>query len=298
MEKLEKERFDHDKEFRITGISRSGNHAIINWILAHIQDKEFCFLNCTEPKFNPFETCRPLGPEEKGWHTNISGLDVSQEVKGNFIWKDYLLYSHEDSFLGPLVHPGFRKKREQWVGRARSKKDILIIRDPLNLFASRRKAGFLLGHEIHSGHKPMSVNSIRRIYKQHAKEVLGRSNFLKDKIIINFNLWVKNKDYRNAIVQQLGLEEHTDEGMRTVSRVAGGSSFDGTSISASELHRRLEERWKEYAEEPDFREIFDEELIDLTIQIFGKTEAVKTTANFGKQEENLISSQRESLLSE
>ena len=296
MEKKEKTEFDHDKEFRITGISRSGNHAIINWILAHIQEKDFCFLNCTEPKFNPFETCRPLGPEEKGWHTNISTFDFYQEVKGNFIWKDYLLFSHEDSFLGPLVHPRFLEKREQWVGRARSKKDILIIRDPFNLFASRRKAGFLLGHENHSGHRPMSVNSIRRIYKQHAKEVIGKSNFLKEKIIINFNLWVKSKDYRSAIAKKLGLENHTDEGMRKVSGVAGGSSFDGTSISARELHRRLEERWREYAGESDFWEIFDEELLDLTIEIFGETEAVKAFSDFGMEEEKLDHSRKESQL--
>ena len=297
MKNLEQKQFSHDKEIRITGISRSGNHAVINWILAHIREKNFCFLNCTEPKFNPFESCRPLGPEEKGWYTNISNLNFNQEVKGNFVWKDYLLFSHEDTFLGPLVHPKFLEKREQWVGRARSKKDILIIRDPFNLFASRRKAGFFLDQGNHSGHKPMSVNSVRRIYKQHAKEVLGKSNFLKEKIVINFNLWVRSQDYRSTIVKKLGLKNHTDEGMREVSHVAGGSSFDGTSIPARELHRRLEERWKEYAGESDFREIFDEELIDLTIQIFGETEAVKTFSNFETQEEKSIHSPTESLLS-
>ncbi|SOC79903.1 hypothetical protein SAMN06296241_1443 [Salinimicrobium sediminis] len=283
-EKLHQEQLDHQNEFRITGISRSGNHAVINWILGHIQDKEFCFLNCTEPKFNPYETCRPLGSEEDSWYTNIPDFNIEEERKGNFIWKDYLLYSHEDSFLGPLEHREFKKNRERWIGKAKNRKDILIIRDPFNLFASRRKAGFLLGHEPEAGPKPMSVHSIRRIYKQHAKEVLGKSNFLKDKVVINFNRWVKNPVYREAIALELGLE-HTDEGMQEVSRVAGGSSFDGTSISAAELHRKLEERWKIYAPDPAFQGIFDAELIALSKEIFGETEALKAILEYSKKEE-------------
>ena len=266
--------YHHQQEFRVTGISRSGNHAIINWILGHLQDKTYCFLNCAEPKFNPFKTCRPLGANEKCWETNIPDFDIEKEINGNFSKKDYLLFSHEDSFLGPLVHRDFRENRERWLGRPAHRKDILIIRDPFNLFASRRRAGFLLGYENNFKLRPMSAHSLRRIYKQHAKEVLGRSNFLKNKLVIHFNRWVKDPEYRRDIATALELD-HTDEGMRQVSRVAGGSSFDGTSIATEELHPKLEVRWKNYAADPAFRQIFDEELIDLSSQIFGETEAVK-----------------------
>lgn len=283
-EKLHQEQYDHKNEFRITGISRSGNHAVINWILGHIQEKKFCFLNCTEPKFNPFESSRPLTPQGDSWYTNIPAFNMAEERKGNFLWKDYLLYSHEDSFLGPLEHREFKKNRESWLGKPKSRKDILIIRDPFNLFASRRKAGFLRGHESDTGPKPMSVHSVRRIYKQHAKEVLGRSNFLKDKVVINFNRWVKDPGYREAIAIALDLE-HTDEGMKEVSRVAGGSSFDGTSISAGELHAKLEKRWKNYISDPAFREIFDAELLALSKEIFGETEAGNAILNYSQKEE-------------
>lgn len=279
----EKDQINHQNEIRITGLSRSGNHAVINWILGHLQEKEFCFLNCAEPKSNPFDTCRPLGPGEKSWYTNIPDLNIREEMCGDFVWKDYLLYSHEDSFLGPLKHRVFRENREKWLGRAGKRKDVLIIRDPFNLFASRRKAGLLLGHNTH-GAKPMSLNSLRRIYKQHAKEVLGRSDFLKDKVVINFNRWVKDRLYRKNIAGQLELE-HTDEGMKEVSRVAGGSSFDGVKISTEKLQQKLEERWKEYSVDPQFHEIFDEELIELSEAIFGETEAAKVLSRSPQKEE-------------
>ncbi|MGB8376392.1 MAG: hypothetical protein WCE57_13825 [Salegentibacter sp.] len=278
----EKDQYDHQTEFRITGLSRSGNHAVINWILGHLQEEKFCFLNCTEPKHNPFETCRPLGPDGRSWDTNIPNFSIEEERRGNFARKDYLLYSHEDSFLGPLQHPEFQKNRENWLGKTMRKNDILILRDPFNLFASRRKAGLLLGHRTH-GAKPMSLKTLRRIYKQHAKEVLGRSEILRDKVIINFNRWVKDHSYRAAIAEELELQ-HTDEGMKEVSKVAGGSSFDGTSISAENLRRKLENRWKTYASEPQFRELFDAELTGLTRQIFGEIEPVRALSKVSKNE--------------
>ena len=75
--------------------------------------------------------------------------------------------------------------------------------------------------------------------------------------------------------------------MHEVSKVAGGSSFDGTSISAGELHKKLEERWKNYVADPAFRTIFDEELIDLSVQIFGETEAAKAFSEIEVQKENM-----------
>lgn len=281
----EQDQITHQNEIRITGLSRSGNHAVINWILGHLQERDFCFLNCAEPKHNPFKTCRPLGAGEKSWDTNIPNFDIKEEMRGNFAWKDYLLYSHEDSFLGPLKHRAYIENREKWLGKAGRRKDVLIIRDPFNLFASRKKAGLLLGHHTH-GAKPMSLNNVRRIYKQHAKEVLGRSDFLKDKVVINFNRWVKDRLYRKSIARQLELE-HTDEGMKQVSRVAGGSSFDGTAISAEELQRKLEERWKKYAADPEFHEIFDEELRELSNAVFGETEAAKVLSRSPQKEKQL-----------
>jgi hypothetical protein len=77
--------FHNRNEWRAVGMSRSGNHAIIQWLLAQAKGRT-CFLNCTEPKNNPFARPRCLGPAKRSYfaqrgtkscpspHTAVSGL--------------------------------------------------------------------------------------------------------------------------------------------------------------------------------------------------------------------------------
>jgi hypothetical protein len=46
-------------EIRVIGMSRSGNHAIIDWVLSQARGR-MCFLNCAEPGTNPFRSARPV----------------------------------------------------------------------------------------------------------------------------------------------------------------------------------------------------------------------------------------------
>ena len=55
----------NENEIRVVGMSRSGNHAIINWILQGIRGP-YCFLNCAEAGHNPFAWARPLKPGQNG----------------------------------------------------------------------------------------------------------------------------------------------------------------------------------------------------------------------------------------
>ncbi len=111
-------------ELRVVGMSRSGNHAIINWLL-EMEDEARCFLNCAEPRTNPFFSARPLG-HGNVYETNISDFDLEGERQGHFARKNLLLHSYEDVFLG-----GFGKKKvtamhDQWVGPSRRMVDVLI----------------------------------------------------------------------------------------------------------------------------------------------------------------------------
>lgn len=260
-------------EFRIVGISRSGNHAIINWIIRQIQGK-YCFLNCAEPKHNPFRTARPLSMEGKVFETNIDNFNLEKEKEKDFSEKDYLLYNYEDCFLGPLNNKAQAADRAEWVGISEVKKDLLILRDPFNLFASRIKAGLMRGHYTHYGVKPISLLTIKRIYKQHAREFLGEKNHLKNKVPIKFNSWTSDETYRREITEALNIP-FTDEGLQDVPSVAGGSSFDGRTLSGKGNKMNLNSRWKKYANDEEYWSLFDQELIDLTTEIFGEIEPVK-----------------------
>lgn len=256
-----------DNEFRIIGLSRSGNHAIINWIINQLQGR-YCFMNCVEPKYNPYFTSRPLSEGGNSYLTNISNFDLEKEREGNFSLKDYLLYSHEDCFLGSMNNRDFLKNRFEWVGSAATGKDLLILRDPFNLFASRIKSGLITGHYTHHGTRPISVLTLKRIYKQHAREFLGKKKYLKNRVLINFNRWTAEKEYRKAIAQELNIS-FSDKGFTEVMDVAGGSSFDGTKFCGNASGMDLNNRWKEFASDEFFWSFFDEELVELAREIFG-----------------------------
>lgn len=260
-------------EFRFVGLSRSGNHGIINWLISQIEER-YCFLNCAEPKYNPYLTARPLKEEGKVYQTNISNFNLEKEQKKNFSEKDYLLYNHEDCFLGPLNNKIQQEDRQKWVGLSKNKRDILILRDPFNLFASRIKAGLIRGHYTHHGARPISTLTLKRIYKQHAREFLGEKNYLKNKLPVKFNSWTSDKEYRRKITEELDLT-FTDKGFKEVSVVAGGSSFDGVKLSGRANQMSLNSRWRKFAHDEEYWSLFDEEMVELAQKIFGDIEPVQ-----------------------
>jgi hypothetical protein len=269
---MENDQKAQQHEYRILGLSRSGNHAVINWVISQLEG-EYVFLNCTEPKHNPFLTCRPLALEGDSYLTNKPDFDLEKEQKGSLTIKDYLIYNHEDSFLGSLNSAAQQKARTQWVGQSKLQKDVLILRDPFNLFASRIKAGLIRGHYTHHGARPISTLTLKRIYKQHAHEFLGNRKNLKNKILVNFNLWTSNMSYREDLARQLDIP-FRDSGFTEVPAVAGGSSFDGITFAGKANEMRLQDRWRAFEDDEEYWKLFDEEIVDLTEQIFGKIEPV------------------------
>lgn len=255
----------NNTEFRIVGMSRSGNHSIINWILEQLQGR-YCFLNCAEPKTNPFHSARPLN-DNKTYQVNYQDFDLDAEKKGKFSQKDYLLHSYEDCFLGMLNHKSFEEQHDTFVGTSNRRVDILILRDPFNLFASRKKSGFF-DAQAGLGSKPVSSLTTARIWKQHAREFIGEKKyFLRKPVLINYNSWVSDDTYRQDIATALGIN-FTDKGFRQVSNCAGGSSFDGMRFDSSAHSMKVLERWKHFAHDQEYSKFFDEEIIRLSHKIF------------------------------
>lgn len=244
-------------EWRIIGLSRSGNHAVINWLLAHL-DGRYCFLNCVEPKYNPFECARPLGSGDL-YQVNYDGFELRAEQQGMHSRKDYLLYSYEDCFLGLLRHRPSEAWHDAWVGPSKARRDLLILRDPFNLFASR----------IHFGLDQIPHHRALGIWKQHAREALGIRRYLPaSRLCISYNRWVTSEQYRREIADQLGLH-FTDAAIDEVPTTAGGSSFDGLTHRGNASEMKVLDRWREFANDEDFWRLFDEETIRLSTELFG-----------------------------
>jgi len=209
----EKAEIVNQKEMRIFGLRRSGNHAVITWITEQ-QSGVVKHLNDVPPFENPFrytyEYCRDNYPgypkiEEK----------LRQEAIGNFTKKDCLLFNYEDYDFNQVISKNFERKHDIYVGKSTKRYDLLILRDPFNLLASRIKKGFVC---VKSSRK-----SFVDVWISHAKEFLGETNYLtQQKVCINYNQWVNDIDYRRQIAEQLDLN-FTDEGINIVSRRAGGS---------------------------------------------------------------------------
>lgn len=245
-----------EKEYRVVGMSRSGNHAIINWILKQTRGR-YCFLNCVEPKTNPFESARPMS-DGRSIETNIETLDIDAERAGRWSEKDLLLYSYEDCFLGMIASPRYERRRDAMVGRSGRRRDILILRDPFNLFASRRKKG---GAHI-------SDQTAMRIWKQHARQFLKMRRYLpSDTITINYNAWAGDVAYRRRLAADLDIT-FSDAAFDDIPSCNGGSSFDGRRFDGRASEMRVYERWRHFANDEAYWSIFDSEVIDLSEQIF------------------------------
>src|SRR4051812_25068332 len=200
----------NETEIRVVGMSRSGNHAIINWILAQAPGRTF-FLNCAEPGWNPFVSARPRTPELPGWRAPYGGFDVEAERDGRLSRKDLLVHSYEDTFLGPFKKAENEARHDEWVGRSARRIDLLVLRDPRNLFASR----------IASGYGWLDDEIVIRIWSQHAREFLGRRrNLRQERLMLSYAQWVVSSDYRQALAEALGLE-FDDTAARKVPAAAG-----------------------------------------------------------------------------
>lgn len=252
----------NQRELRVIGMSRSGNHCIINWILRQVNGRS-CFLNCAEGKTNPFITARPLA-SGAAFKINYDGFDIDRERAGLFSDKDYLIHSYEDCFLGYACGDRFEADHDAFVGRSARRFDVLVLRDPFNLFASRRKMGV-----------GMPEATALRIWKQHAREFLGVRRYLRHApLSISYNRWAACRDYRRAIADRLGLA-FTDDGVDEVARCGGGSSFDGLRFDGRARGMPVSERWRHFAADPGYRRLFDRETVDLARAIFGDLPAIE-----------------------
>lgn len=259
------ESFVNQNEVRIIGMARSGVHAIVNWITAQI-DGRYCYLNCVDLKSNPFRTARSL-TEGRPYRANYDSFDLQQEQSGDFSAKDYLLYNYEDCFLGMVCHDEFEARHDAFVGPSKRRLDVLVLRDPFNLFASRKKAAFV--NPDTADVYVVSWKTARRIWKQYAREFIDGPRYLSNELVlIRYNDWVRDRDYRRQIAQDLGLS-FTDAGVQSVSKCAGGSSFDGLRYDGRADRMNVLQRWKHFRDDPQYRALFDEEMLRFSEEIFG-----------------------------
>lgn len=266
----------NQKEIRIFGIKRSGNHAIINWLFYQIPNK-VVFLNNCYPAGKKLRLYEGIGT------INCKGINYwdfkkkliffeSNPFKGQKIiaysredkrfnnqklkecLKEGLIISFENRDIQKMTTM-LDNDHDQLVGSSAEIFSFIIIRDPFNLFASIYKKW---GQEYLIRFIP--------IWKQYAQMLINpESDF--DSIL--YNQWLTDQNYRRKITEKLQIP-FDDSGKDTIANFGGGSSFDGLSNQIQAKDLKVLSRWQIFQDDPDFRSFFqDSEIIELSEQIFG-----------------------------
>jgi hypothetical protein len=146
---------------------------------------------------------------------------------------------------------------------------VLLIRDPLNLFASRIRMHHGAHHIYGEERAPIYFENSVALWKSHAREFLGDTDHLPGHVGIYYDSWLTNPAYRAAIAAQLDLVAD-EAALGIVPPHGGGSSFEGMApLGADAVERRLS-RHSELRE--DERILFariagDEELLALRARV-------------------------------
>ncbi|MGK7954882.1 MAG: hypothetical protein AB4063_06410 [Crocosphaera sp.] len=250
-------------EIKVVSLRRSGTHAIINWILGHYDyeigmAKDVAFFNNVTPKINFYRQLAKYHPKKLG-----------DDAQGKFRERHVLCYNYENACLEDVTAPYFEFNHDIYFGKSQHKYDVLILRDPFNTMASIYQ-GLIEGKTIYSK-VHLKRKNITQLWIDYAKEFLGETNHLKNKkVLINYNQWIIDKNYRKEISKQLNLD-FTDQNLTKVPKQGGGSSFDGVKFNHNSQQMRLTERWKKFINHPEYRRMFNQEMIDYGEKIFSFT---------------------------
>jgi hypothetical protein len=159
--------YNWDKVLRVVSMKRGGHHAVIEWIAENMNGNVYFINNVNNPILK----------------NNYSKIIKYKSSKEN---KNILLYNIED--FDPNNNIKLPLEQET----------ILVIRDPLNLFASRCK---LLKEKEHKN-KPWFNDVMLNRYKKHFN-LMSDSDYFT----IIYNKWYKSDIYRKKIGEKLSLNE-------------------------------------------------------------------------------------------
>ena len=280
------EEYRNDLEIRIFGMRRCGNHAIVNWIAAQSPSLVHFFNNVSKNGWSPFLTKTGRGTRkgtklENIWYRHGKYKEEKPEKLKKVVEmkKEVLMYSFEDLDITELLLKELPFNREKVVGKSKKKIDILIIRNIFNLFASRLKfqeRGNIIDigkeRKIFKYFKKYEnwgkdakeidardykrVDKLMKVFLSHVKEATGETNILENKIIILFDKWFIDKEYRKNIINKIGFE-FTDRGKDLLAAVHNkGSIFDNFKYEHNPEEMDILNRWKYFENNKIFKSIF------------------------------------------
>jgi hypothetical protein len=196
------------------GMRRSGNHVFADWLKSLGEGGWHHYNNCVIRENGMVKTGQLEGDEN-----GVNSLVTFEDMK-------------------------YKEAKEKLPRRW----DILLLRDPYTLFASR------LMHIRIKEDSPIDMicKDAIKTWKENADAFMcyDPSN------VVSFNEWYESENYRALISEQLGFP-FSDEGFGSKAgwRFSGGSSFNGDPSPF--------ESYKKLFDDKEYLSLFDEEIVDL-----------------------------------
>ena len=227
---FEKLGYTPSRVIRVFGMRRSGNHALINWLIRN-GPKPSVFLNNCIPGKCPAETARAL--EIDGLNMPLEDASVpdftSEAADGGV-----LILSYEDFMPDPHDAVG---SVSSGLPADVDCLDLVLFRGFTNWSASLlRKLQNNDAHDLFARMRTMMMAMDRYIEAlELVQEAPARIR------PISYDRWVSRAEYRASILRALGFEEQ-DNSLGAVQRYGGGSSFQKDVKAAKDLAPH--ERWQ------------------------------------------------------
>jgi glycosyltransferase involved in cell wall biosynthesis len=225
-----------DRHISIMGLSRSGTHALSDWIGSQITGKlRFVSgINIGELRSNNHKIF------ERG--SKLPTADTSR-TDGESVFLTTMECA-DPCYSGSIP----------WLDEKEFTR-ILLLRDPYNWMASYIKSGF----------RVVRRNAIDTLWLEYFEEF---RNPPEGTICVNYNHFVSSESYRDSLAEKIGIDIRSDESLRSVSKAGGGSSFDGRLVRGDEMD--VLTRYKEMGGNDLYeRMISNRDLIEPAFDLFG-----------------------------
>ena len=259
-----------ENEFHVLGVQRTGQHAIIGWLIGHFD--KVCFRN----GLSAFCNERHPGICPPYWYFNLNERNFQwRESQGKRIkgYQDAIILGTE--FVNPMLtmHRRFEEDKARLAKDAgfdnfsKNNTNIIVIRSPWNHLAS-----------VLSWKNKWYLKKKERFidcWLMMARECLGITNNIHSpKLFIIFDKWFSDKNYRMELAKKLKIK-FSDRGLNIVmpvGRARRGSSFNTMEYNGDAQKMKVLDRWKSYlSNSVEFTNVIymRKELLDLSEKIFG-----------------------------
>ncbi len=194
------------------GMKRSGNHAVIDWMMD------------SSPDIQHFNNIFPIRRELERPGTYTFPVAFRPFMRRQKSWAEQFWRTSRRNLLSIEDFPF---GREFFIGAGRTRY-ILLIRSAENLFSSRIHKGF----EANMPAYPREIDPIMHrtidIWIDHVANFIANSKS-EDFIGIVYDRWIIDADYRSKLAGQLGLQTVASP-RKSRAKEGGGSSFDRHTV--------------------------------------------------------------------